>query len=374
MKQFLGIEDDHLKEINSYWTAREIAQQPTVWAETAKMVEDQRDKLDDWLLPVLKIDGLQIILTGAGTSSFLGETLAPWLRTKMANRVDSVSTTDIVGHPEECFANRSMSTLLVSFARSGDSPESVASVELADQFLDNVYHLVVTCNSAGQLAKLSAKSDNAFCLLMPERTNDVSFAMTSSFTSMLVACATVFCPDAKKLQVAISAVERILTDDLELIKSIASLSIDRLVFLGSGSLNGTAQEAALKCLELTAGKIVSYSNTPLGFRHGPKFVINTETMVFVMESSSPYSKKYDGDLLNEITVDGCARKIVTLSAEKFGLEDGMLGDLWLSLPCIVFCQIFALQSAMRLNVPGDNPSPTGEVNRVVSGVKIYGYH
>ncbi|HEX7536194.1 MAG TPA: hypothetical protein VF391_04235 [Dermatophilaceae bacterium] len=78
-------------------------------------------------------------------------------------------------------------TLLVSFARSGDSPESVAATELAKQCLTEVYHLVVTCNSAGELYRRHVDAERSLVLLMPEGANDVGFAMTSSFTCMTLA-------------------------------------------------------------------------------------------------------------------------------------------------------------------------------------------
>ena len=63
-----------------------------------------------------------------------------------------------------------MPTLLVSFARSGDSPESVAAAELADQLLSDVHHLVLTCNADGRLAAaVTARMSARTWLLMPER-------------------------------------------------------------------------------------------------------------------------------------------------------------------------------------------------------------
>ena len=89
-------------------------------------------------------------MTGAGTSAFAGEILAPALSRRTGRRVDAVATTDIVSNPEECFAD-DRPTLLVSFARSGNSPESVAATEFADRFLLACHHLVLTCDRSGRL-------------------------------------------------------------------------------------------------------------------------------------------------------------------------------------------------------------------------------
>ena len=80
-----------------------------------------------------------------------------------------------------------MPTLLVSFARSGDSPESVAAAELAEQQLSECWHLVVTCNADGQLARVHASRPRSEVLLLPGAANDQGFAMTSSFTGMRLA-------------------------------------------------------------------------------------------------------------------------------------------------------------------------------------------
>ena len=97
-----------------------------------------------------------------------------------------MSTTDIVADPRGCFAE-DLPTLLVSFARSGDSPESVAATELAEQCLSEVHHLVITCNEQGQLAREHSGRTTSYVLLMPPESNDRGFAMTSSFTGMTLA-------------------------------------------------------------------------------------------------------------------------------------------------------------------------------------------
>lgn len=76
--------------------------------------------------------------------------------------------------------------LLVSFARSGNSPESVATVNLAEQLINNVYHLTITCAADGALAKRAKEQQNNLLLLMPERSNDAGFAMTGSFSCMML--------------------------------------------------------------------------------------------------------------------------------------------------------------------------------------------
>ena len=48
---------------------------------------------------------------------------------------------------------------------------------------------------------------------------------------------------------------------------VDSYDFKRIVYLGSNTLKGTSQESALKMLELTAGRVVTMYDTPMGFRH-----------------------------------------------------------------------------------------------------------
>ncbi len=373
MSQYLTIDAGLLESQKSDWTAREICQQPRVWREAYAAIDDARSSIDHWLAPVLAKQNLRIIFCGAGTSSFIGETLAPWFRKQLKRRVEALSTTDLVSDPAQYLAE-DIPTLMISFGRSGDSPESVASVDLANQVLSECYHLVLTCNQDGFLAKASAGNDNMLCLFMPEGTNDKSFAMTSSFSSMLVSCAAIFTPNANQLEQAAHLSEQVINHHVDDIKALAQQSFNRLVVLGAGCLLGTAREASLKCLELSAGNVVPMFDSPLGFRHGPKSVVDKETVIIHLQSADPYTQLNDRDLLEELQCDNQAAKIIALSPATLGQGNSVLEDLWLSLPYIVYCQMLAFFKALALNITADNPCPTGEVNRVVKGVTIHPYH
>ena len=186
----LGVDQAAWHSAGGATTAREIAQQPSVWPDIAALLTAQRPALDAFLAPLLARSNLRIVLTGAGTSAFIGECLAPAML-GLGIRAEAVPTTDLVSGPA-CFLQPEVPTLLVSFARSGGSPESVAAVTLADQLLNEVHHLVITCNPDGELHRMAQDRANAFVLLLPDATHDRGFAMTTSFTSMLLAAALAF--------------------------------------------------------------------------------------------------------------------------------------------------------------------------------------
>ncbi|WP_439555963.1 SIS domain-containing protein, partial [Dyadobacter sp.] len=167
-------------------TRREILSQPALWEEVYHLIHQQKDAIEDFLNPILENEQLRIVLTGAGTSGYIGDSAQGTLQKAWRKPVQAVPTTEIVTQPHATFI-RSVPTLLISFARSGNSPESVETVKLADQCCDEIYHLIITCNNDGALAHLGAANPHkAYCIILPEATNDKSLAMTSSFTCMLL--------------------------------------------------------------------------------------------------------------------------------------------------------------------------------------------
>lgn len=367
-----------LKVTGGEWTAREIAQQPAVWLEVAELVARERARLDAFIAPLLADAEVRIVLTGAGTSSYIGGCLAPSLARDLGRRVDSVATTDLVSGPH-LYLQRDVPTLLVSFARSGGSPESVAAVELADRALDRVHHLVITCNAAGALAQRMAGARNACVLVLPDATNDRAFAMTSSFTSMVLVAALIFgAISASSVAALARAGEAALPRARLLATELAAKSFERVVYLGSNALQALAAEAALKMLELTDGRTVAVSHSTLGFRHGPKTIVNARTLVVMFVSNDPYTRAYDRDLLDELRREARAGAIVAVGApgvtqgdrlELPGTED--MTDLALALVVVVFAQLLGLIQSLRFGLTPDNPNPSGVVSRVVQGVTVH---
>lgn len=365
-------------------TAREIAQQPTVWRELGGLLEAAAPEIDAFLRPLLDRPDLRVVLTGAGTSAFAGDLLAPALAKATRLRVDAVATTDVLGDPGAVFVE-DVPTLLVSFARSGNSPESVAAVRLADQQLSAVWHLLVCCNAESDLARLLAGNDRALALPIPPAAHDAGFAMTSSFTTMVLACW--FALTGTKAAVEVveqlaGAAETLLAAEPEVV-ALADRGFRRVVYLGSGALTGMAQESALKLLELTAGDVLGYHDSALGFRHGPKAMLNDETLVVVLRSTDAYIRQYDDDIAAELIRDLDPKRVVVLSARPLPDElagsgrevaglDG-LDDAHVAVVYAVFVQLFALRSSVARGLTPDNPFPSGEVNRVVRGVVVHPY-
>lgn len=357
-------------------TILEIGQQPDAWREVAGRADEDVTR---FLAELVARPDLRIILTGAGSSAFAGEIAAPALRRHLKRRVEAIPTTDIVAGPLN-FLERETPTLMVSFGRSGNSPESLATTALADELVDEVWHLVLTCDRDGKLGQAHAGRANSLVVFMPERTNDVGFAMTSSLTSMLLSCLLLLGPASAGDVDALAAAAQQVVDLQPDIRALAQTKKQRFVYLGSGPLEGLSRESALKLLELTAGEVVTYFDSPLGFRHGPKSVLDADTLVVVYVSTDPHTRLYDLDIIAEIRGQLGQDAVTVLSAEpmpaKYGpavVLSGLAGldDALVALPYLVFAQYVALFTSLEYGKTPDNPFPSGEVSRVVKGVTIH---
>ena len=380
---------EDLIELGAEITTREIYQQPQVWQTAFENYKAQADEIAAFLNNIdEKYDYIKVILTGAGTSAYVGETLLPYFRKIYDERkwnFNAIATTDVVANPL-AYLHKEVPTILVSFARSGNSPESVAAVDLAKDIVEELYQITITCAAEGKLAQQAHGDERNLLLLQPSPSNDAGFAMTSSFTSMMLTALLVFdkadlAAKAEKVSALMTLSQEVL-DSAEAIQKMVSLDYNRVIYLGAGHFFGLAHEAQLKILELTAGQVATMYESPVGFRHGPKSLVNEKTVVVVFGSTDSYTKLYDLDLVREVAGDEIARKVILLTDQKEDLENveqvifssqQLADDVYRVFPYIVYGQLFALLTALKVNNRPDTPSPTGTVNRVVQGVIIHSF-
>lgn len=385
--------EEKLDTLGARITTEEIKQQPKLWQEALDIYEGKKQEIKDFLAKVTADSQgkrVRVIFTGAGTSQYVGDTVTPHLnQTGDTSQFvfESYATTDIVAHPQS-YLFPDETTILVSFARSGNSPESLAAKEIANKYVNNIYHLLITCASEGKLATESEGKENEFLLLMPEKSNDAGFAMTGSFTCMTLSAMLVFdtTADSEKAEYVKAAAtlgEEVVSREEDIQKWV-DLDYDRVVYLGSGALSGLAREAQLKLLELTAGQVATVFDSSMGFRHGPKSFINDKTIVFDFVANDTYTSQYDYDILTEVATDDIAQATVGIEQQSqdsgkefegsrftFSSDAILLPAGYLALPYIMVAQTFALLTSVKVDNTPDTPSATGTVNRVVKGVTIH---
>ena len=384
VKSYLGFSQEELQQNGGFLTAKEIVQQPTLWMNTWALVNNQQVALETFLADAFQYESLTVILTGAGTSAFIGNALQGPFQKNTQKTTIAIATTDLISHPRHYFTNNA--TLLVSFARSGDSPESLAAVNLANDLCEKVFHLVITCNPMGKLA-LAKNSSPTFVFLLPPEGDDQSLVMTGSFTAMLLTGLLI--SRLKEIALLESTVAQlahyasnILDNYAEKLKAAASLNFQRAVFLGSGPLRPAANESDLKLQELTEGKVICKFDSFLGFRHGPKAVINADTLLVYLFSNNSYVHQYEEDLVKSISSGekGLFNIGITETVKKnMGLDlmielstnGRTIEEEFLPVCSVLPAQILGFYKSLELGLTPDNPSESETITRVVKGVTIY---
>ncbi|MEP6682066.1 MAG: SIS domain-containing protein [Parafilimonas sp.] len=380
----LTLEENFLAENGALLTAQEIVNQPELWNDVAALFSKKEKAIKSFLQSAYA-EADSIILTGAGTSAFIGLSLSGifFRNTQIITR--AIATTDIVSHPHDFF-NEYQKPLIISFARSGNSPESCAVIELADKLSKKCFHLIITCDENGALAQ-SGSLNPSYVFILPEAANDKSLAMTGSYSSMLLTGLLIAYINQKQkikqqVELLMQAAENIFSFHLPALKKLAQKDFKRAMFLGSGSLFGTATEASLKLQELTDGKIICKSDTYLGLRHGPKAVIDDETLVVYFFSNNKYVSRYEKDLVNamksgnnamyQLGISEGYENINDLNTQiNFGIDGENILEDFLPIPAIIAGQLLGFYKSLELGLKPDEPSVNGSISRVVQGVNIY---
>ncbi|WP_460538705.1 SIS domain-containing protein [Echinicola sediminis] len=382
---YLTLNTETAEAKGAFHTAKEIAGQPELWTMVFDQVERMKEEIQSFVAPIFKKNNARIILTGAGSSAFIGESAQGVVQQKTGVYTQAIATTDLVTHPELFFL-KDKPTLLVSFARSGNSPESVEAVRLADEFCDDVYHLVITCNAEGQLAAYAEDcGGNCLAIVLPEAANDNSLAMTGSFTSMLLTVLMVAGIDEltaikPAFENAVETANIMLRTKLGDFEKLAERDFKRVIFLGSGPMLGIARECHLKLQELTDGQVVCKHDSFLGFRHGPRAVANEDSVIVYLFAKDGHVARYEKDLADSIGQDKRDIKTVSFAAaDTTGfnsiLELEAVGNaedaVFNVLPATLVGQLLGFYKCLQLGLQPDNPSVSGAISRVVQGVNIY---
>jgi len=392
LRTLLDLPDHERSERGLEHTPREIWQQPDTWKTTYQICSDRQSELAN----AIRRAGIgrgstaspTVYLVGAGTSDYTGRALAPLLRERWNCDVWAVPSTTLLTELEE-FHSAAREYFWISFSRSGQSPEGVALLERALERHREIHHLVITCNAQGQMAQLCARHpDRAFALVLDDAVNDRGLAMTSSFSNMLLAgqCAG-YLEDLRLFGEVVSQLsergKQFLPVAAEIAAEITTLGCTRACFVGSGALRGVADECALKVVELSAGKVTTLSETPLGLRHGPMSSVDSQCLFVAFLSSDRRRRGYELDLLREIDQKRLGRARLAVTAED-GRDVADLVDecLPLGLPAgfsddhrpvldVIMGQLLGLFASMRCGLKPDQPSPNGAITRVVQPIKLY---
>ena len=384
MAKLLNRDPDYYHAQGAGNTAREIAQQPAVWCEMTEIIREKRKEISDFMKKVTAIPNLRVIFTGAGSSAFIGESIQMLLTAELGLQAEAIPTTDIVATPNSVLLD--VPTLLISFSRSGESPESVGALEYAENKISQLHNLVFVCKHDSPVSLYANKMQNTFVLHMPLESCDLGFAMTSSVSCMMLAAWCVFGFQTLEhrldyVRLLASSIEQEIEEMDRHALIAAGWSFDRATYLGCGAMRGLSREAAVKMLELSSGIVNAGWDTSTGFRHGPKSVIKDHALTVHLLSPLKLTRQYDLDLLDEVMKQRRNNRVIIVKPCEMKTEEPDLcvnyrlyeeySELCAYIKGLLFVQLLALEKSMALGISSDNPNVGGVVNRVVKGVKIY---
>jgi tagatose-6-phosphate ketose/aldose isomerase len=371
------------KHLGYFHTLREICQQPETWLRTCDQMVAATD-----VVRQVQAGIRSLALTGSGSSQYAGECVCLALQNDLNIQVASVAGGTLLTYGGKVLPPERPG-LVVSLARSGDSPESRGAIELLLKTEPDIQHVVVTCNEHGSLTKAWREHDKVRVFTLPRETNDESLVMTSSFTNLLLAARFMSMwnrPDdyAQLCRRSSSVAEQLISENFDVLVGIAKSRFQRVVFLGTGPGFGAAREAALKMLEMTAGRVTTLCETYLGFRHGPMSYVQQETLIVAFLSSSPTLRAYEVDLLQQLDQKklGLSKLIVgdkipaevlrngDVAVECPGLAE--LGDQDSATIHVVVAQLLGFFRCLEEGLRPDSPSQDGIIQRVVGKFTLHG--
>lgn len=377
---------DDQKAAGYAFTLAEILQQPELWVTTATQVSE----LLDYISPGAVGAG-GVVLTGSGSSFYVGETIRYAVQEGCG--VPTVARTS-----GELLLLGDRATLparplqVVSFARSGNSPESTAVIRMLLEGGPDVHHLILTCNQTGRVVREWANGTRdpmVRVVTLDDRTCDRSLVMTSSFTNLVVAGLGLSMPRQPAAYVALAralaqAGSELLDRWADPLAEAAQASFDRLIVLGDGGSYGAAREAALKMLEMTEGRVITLAETTLGFRHGPMAALHRDSLVLMFLSSDPMRRAYQLDVVDEVRRKELGGRIIAVGANISGApftEQDLAVDLpglsgipddWAAILHVVVGQLLGFFRCRAEGLHPDQPASNGAISRVVPEFTIHG--
>jgi tagatose-6-phosphate ketose/aldose isomerase len=380
--EMLARDPEEQRRLGYVHTLREICQQPWTWKRTAELMQQFARVLS----PVVeRISSL--VLSGSGSSEFAGDCVRMVLQKELSVNAQAIPGGTLLTHGSHA-VSIGRPGLMVSVARSGDSPESVGALALMLKTEPRFRHLVLTCNRQGSLASTFREDSRVTVIALDDCTNDRSLVMTSSFTNLVLAARFLGLIDEPARYLSIcNALSRtasaLLQEHFGTLAQVGKAPFRRVLFLGSGPRFAVARETALKMLEMTAGRVTTSCETYLGLRHGPMSAVNEDTLIVCFLSTEPKVQAYESDVLRELAQKqlGLFRLIVGKGVPKElvcakdmvisyqGAEE--LADDDMPVLDAVVGQLLAFFRCLQEGLQPDSPSQSGVIHRVVQGFPLH---
>jgi tagatose-6-phosphate ketose/aldose isomerase len=380
--ELLSRSPEEQQRLGYFHTFREICQQPSTWLQTSELMVSQSANLRSTMAGIRNLT-----LTGSGSSEYAGECLRMTLQAELGVEVQTMGGGVLLAHGARALTP-DRPGLMVSLARSGDSPESAGTLSLMLKTQPEIRHLILTCNEAGKLATAFRGDPRVSVITLREETNDRGLVMTSSFTNLVLSARFLgLLENPERYRMICQALSRIASELIQErcgdLADLAKAPFKRVLFLGSGARFGAAREAALTMLEMTAGRVTTMSETYLGLRHGPMSYVHEDTLVVCFLSSDLTLRAYETDLLRELDQKelGLLKVIVGESVPGDVVQNddvvlncpgaSQVGDENFAVVDVLVSQLLAFFHCLEIGLRPDSPSEDGVINRVVQAFSLH---
>lgn len=380
--ELLGKSIEVQKQLGYFHTLREICQQPSTWLRTCALLKGHVAAMKRSFANIRSLT-----LTGSGSSEYAGDCVRMPLQNELGVVAQAVAGGALLLHGSKALAP-GRPGLMVSLARSGDSPESAGVLNLMLRAEPEIRHVVLTCNDAGSLARTYRDNPRVLVIALDQETNDRGLVMTSSFTNLVLAARFAGLLDQETRYESLceqlsATASQFISSHIGDISKISRKVFNRAVFLGSGSRFAAARECALKMLEMTAGRVSTMCESYLGVRHGPMSFIHKDTLMVCFLSSDPTLRAYESDLMRELdqkelgllkVVIGESIPAKILRKDDLGLEcNGLrqIGDENAPVIDVIAGQLLAFFRCMAEGLRPDSPSEGNVINRVVQTFALH---
>jgi glucosamine--fructose-6-phosphate aminotransferase (isomerizing) len=342
-------------------TYREITGQPEAWAEALEVGRSAWPALQHlWQ----QSGASELLFVGCGSTHYLSLAAAALAREQgLAARAMPASELWLFPQLAGIDLRR---TLLVAVSRSGDTSETVHAVEAFRQAGGRAT-VTVGCYPGAALASLCD-----LALVVP-KAQEASIAQTRSFASMLILCRLLVAAlaESDELSPHLASLpeqgRRLLDSCGDLAARLgADQSLQRFFFLGNGPRYGLACEAMLKMKEMS----LSYSEAYhfLEFRHGPKSVVNEESLVIGLLSDG--ARAAESAVLDDMKELGARTLALAEGAAATQDETSHAIDLGSGLPeaerLVLYLPALQLLAYRRAMANGQDPDRPRHLTAVVT--------
>jgi glucosamine--fructose-6-phosphate aminotransferase (isomerizing) len=334
-------------ETRGRYTREEIFSQPDSWKDALDVLKESTKAIQEFSQPY---NNPHVIFTGCGSTYYLSLAAATLYEEMTGFPARGIPASELWLSLHKSTIS-SGDTLLIALSRSGETTETINACDaFSSRKLGNILTLV--CHPNSQLTKMGVVN-----LTFPSG-KEKSVAQTRAFSTLylgVVGLCSIWSGQTERLNQidTISSVGRYILNKYSPKAEFygKNLNIDRVYFLGSGARYGLSCELNLKMKEMSLTHSEAFHF--LEFRHGPKAMVNRNTLVVGLVSETNAGHEFavlrDVEKLGaEIITIGDKHTDISFNSE---VEEVMRNILYLP-----FGQMMAFERSMAKGLDPDHPN------------------